>query len=149
MSNNAFETSTFDSREEYLGERRLLIGLEKQAADSFDKALITLSSGAIFLSVTFLDKFTGDTLLFPGFIYAAWSFFGISLYSILIAFLLSQFSMSKQQEIIQVDVDEGHEQADNMGNPFGSWAIGLSISSCVSFIIGTGFFIAFAISNLN
>ena len=43
-------------QEDYHKERKVLIDGEWEAARSFDKAMLTLSAGALGLSITFIDK---------------------------------------------------------------------------------------------
>src|SRR6202035_1718186 len=45
-----------EERKEYLEERKLLIDLQNQACQSFDKTVITLAGGALGLSITFIQQ---------------------------------------------------------------------------------------------
>lgn len=140
--------SSFETRNEYIEERQLLINLENEVASSFDKALITLSSGAIFLSITFLNKIAGEEPNQICLIVFAWFFLALSLISILSAFLLSQKAMERQREKIDRNIEEGQEAADEIKNNYGWWAYRLSLWSVISFSIGALAFIVFSISNL-
>lgn len=64
-------------RAEYLDERKLLIGAEHSAIDSFSKAMLTLSATSLGFSLT-LIRLVGGPVHFEGWLYAAWIFFAIS-----------------------------------------------------------------------
>jgi hypothetical protein len=57
MDESTIEAVGPDQRtyQQYLDERKLLIESERAAAEGFDKTLLTLSAGAIALSVTFVE----------------------------------------------------------------------------------------------
>jgi len=84
--------------EVYSSERQALMKSEYHAADQFDKTLITLSTGSLYLSFYFvkdIEEIQGYCLLAIG-----WFFFVISIISILVSFLLSEKAFRKQLEIL-------------------------------------------------
>jgi hypothetical protein len=97
----------------YLEERRVLVAAQRETAASFDKAILTLASGAFGVSIVFLKdivpKPLPNTLSLLGW---SWMFFAASLATILIGFLSSQSACTRQ-----IDVCEGellrNEKAKN------------------------------------
>jgi hypothetical protein len=135
-----------DEQKMYLEERKLLIDAERDAANSRDKTLITLSSGAIVLSFAFVKDMktpcVGEWLLF-----LAWISFIASLLSIVLSFLFSEIAMRRQREII----DMCHVKDDwdsNEKNPYCRWIDFLNIASVCLLAVGVVFFAFFAASNL-
>jgi len=84
---------TDDPHKSYLDERRVIESSEADAAKSFDQAMLTLSGGALGLSVTFIEHIAPRPLpwtlwiLFPGML-----FLGLSLALTLASFLISQYA---------------------------------------------------------
>ncbi len=84
---------TDDPHKSYLDERRAIESSEADAAKSFDQAMLTLSGGALGLSVTFIEHIAPRPLpwtlwiLFPGML-----FLGFSLALTLASFLISQYA---------------------------------------------------------
>jgi hypothetical protein len=111
----------------YLEERKLLIDAEREAARSLDKALITLSSGAIVLSIAFIKDtkapYSGACLLF-----FAWAVFIGSLLSVVVSFLLSQLAMRRQRDIVEASLDEVKGDQKNAYVSWILWLNGVSIA---------------------
>jgi hypothetical protein len=57
--------------QQYFDQRKLLADGERAAAEGFDKTLLTLSAGAIALSVTFVEK-VGSAGMFKPLLYVSW-----------------------------------------------------------------------------
>ncbi len=101
MSTNNVEQgrSRIPSRDEYLKAYTLLVELEGKAATSFDKTVITLAAGALGLSITFINQIAQNPT--HKFLLAiAWICFGVALLSILASFLVCQYAMRRQRDII-------------------------------------------------
>ncbi len=86
-----------NSRKEYLNERELLIKTENEMSKSFDRAMITLSAGALASSITFIDKLVASIIAGRVYLILSWIGFVVALLSILISFLLSQSAFRKQR----------------------------------------------------
>jgi hypothetical protein len=84
----------------FLEERKLLIDAEREGSRTFDKAILTLASGAFGVSIVFLKDIVphpfSNTFCLLG---ASWFFFALSLVIILFSFLSSQLACR-----IQIDV---------------------------------------------
>jgi hypothetical protein len=74
-------------------ERKLLIDAKRDAARSFDQTMITLSGGALALSLTFVQQLATKPAQWRAVLIAAWIAFGSALVSILISFLLFQYAI--------------------------------------------------------
>lgn len=96
----------------YLEERKSFNQAELDACESFDKYMITLASGALGISVLFMEKVakTPRPESYPVLI-TSWVLFGLCLSGMLASFLFSQFSWRKQRLILDVQqcLKGGHE----------------------------------------
>ena len=135
-----FERST------YLDERRMLVQAEWDSAKSFDKTIVTLSAGALALSLTFVREIAPQ----PGYVallFLAWGAFGISLLLILLSFLFGQYDMRRQREI----VDEMYESQEDSSEARNGWCLATGVLNTVSllaFLTGVVFLAVFAACNL-
>jgi hypothetical protein len=141
-----------DKRKEYLEERRLLIEAESQSAQSFDKAMLTLSAGALALSITFIKELAPEPKCLCC-LYFAWAGFCISLLSTLASFLTSQSSMRKQRDIVDArqkgDIkDDGGHRGPSERNVWTTTTKGLNWFSIISFILGVVCLVVFATANI-
>ncbi len=93
------EVSRGMSRAEYLEERDTLIEGERNASESFDKAMLTLSGGVFALSITFVKEIAPQPIG-TGWLLSAWIGFAISLLATLISFLSSQEAWRMQRTIL-------------------------------------------------
>ncbi|MGC2423799.1 MAG: hypothetical protein WA666_05535 [Nitrospirota bacterium] len=132
----------------YLEERKSLIEANKNTAQQFDKAVLTLAAGALALSLTFIEKIAPApvkwTLWFLAF---SWIAFVISILSTLISFLTSQTACTRQIEIIENE-DETTSNSEGSQNKYALYTKRLNISSIIFFIIGVALLVTFSLSNL-
>ena len=75
------------------------IDAEERAAQSFDKSILTLSGGALLLSITFLQYIAPEPILAPA-LFAAWLGFIGSLVTMLASLLTSQCALRQLRELI-------------------------------------------------
>ena len=74
-----------------------LIEAEKQAQEDYDKTILTLSSGALGISIAFIKNIIGEgPIVAPGFLYWAWICWGGSMTSILISFYTSHLALRRE-----------------------------------------------------
>lgn len=134
----------------YLEERKLLIDAEREGARTFDKAILTLSAGALALSITFLEKvvpISKATTRWP--LTASWIAFGVSIFLILFSFLTSQWACIKQREILDSEwLDVPKQQKQNQKNRWTTATTVLNITSIFAFAAGITFFCYFTTANL-
>ena len=94
------KSSTTDDYKLYIEERKLLIEALREGSRSFDKAILTLASGAFGVTVAFMkdiapQPFQNTLCLLAN----SWVFFSLSLILILFSFLTSQKACREQIDI--------------------------------------------------
>jgi hypothetical protein len=124
--------------------RATLVAAEQKSQDDYDKTIVSLSGGALGISIVFLKDIIGESD--PSATWAivtAWSFWALSLTSVVVSYFFSRIALSKS--IVQTD-------QDNLGESVGGWAsTATSLSNSVSgisFILGVVFLIYFATKNI-
>lgn len=99
MAEGRRPTEQDPKRTEYLEERKLLVEAEREAAQSFDKFMVTLSAGAFGLSIAFVRELVPSPR-FLWLLHSAWGAFGLSLCFIVASFLISQSALRRQRDIL-------------------------------------------------
>lgn len=139
-----------DDTENYLKERKLLIDAQQQSYQQFDKAILTLSSGGLGVSIIFLrDILPIEQITNYCFLIGSWILFTISILSTLISFLTSQYAYNKQLELIDAYFLNKDSDALTKKNRFAQITEGLNVSAAVFFIlavIGTIMFVSINIT---
>jgi hypothetical protein len=120
---------TKDRVEIYLDERKLLVEAQQVSYQQFDKYILSLSTGFLSLSVTFLkDIFPRLEILCRNVLVVSWTLFSASILTTLLSFLLSQKAYKRQLLITEdyyVRQDEKALKAKN------HWSTGTTIlNSC-------------------
>lgn len=149
-------------REEYIEIRKGLDEVAQNASNSFDKAVLTLSGGALFLSLTYIKEIARrphpDSLWF---IMLGWLAFVISISAILIS-----FSCAKRCVDCRIyDHDKRYRPDLDFRKPKGpwGWVAGrldnddpwghlvdlMNFTAIVAFIIGVALVLSFCLFNLN
>ena len=144
-----------DERNEYLRERELLVEAESQAAERLDKAVLTLSGGALGLSITFARHIAPDPLASSLWrLRWSWTCFGVAIILMLISLLVSQWAFRRQREIISLlyedepDPDEDESDPDDRNVPAILTDV-LTKAALACFVAGVVLLASFALSNLN
>ena len=88
--------------------RSLLIEAERAAQESFDKTIISLSSGALGISFVFVSNITTEPIQRPLLLILAWGVWGLSVTLILTSFVTSRFAF--QRAVKQVDTEKVHDE---------------------------------------
>ena len=131
-------------RREYLQERRLAIDAEGEVSTSFDKAMLTLSAGALALSITFIHQVAPAPRLM-WLLLLSWLGFSLTLLATLVSFLLSQASLRRYREIM----DNRYEgKVDDERNTPATWTKALNIASIALFTTGAALLVPFCFLNL-
>lgn len=101
VSEAELRASRMEAYKAYLDERKGLNDAELAACENFDKYMITLSSGALGLSLLYLEKVAKQPIptSYP-WLYWSWSLLGVTLCIMLVSFLCSQSSWRRQREIL-------------------------------------------------
>lgn len=139
-----YEQSRYD---DYLNHRAELVQAEMESARSFDKYLVTLASGALVLSVTFLEKVATQPAV-PWQVCVAWYSFAGCLFVTLLSFLASQWAFRCEQTALdqqQESEKHGNPSARNLPSVFTHW---LNILSLLLFAVGLIFASLFVTSNI-
>lgn len=89
----------------YLWERRALIETEQNQSLQYDKAILTLSAGALGVTVVFVHEIAPapdkDTLHF---LFGGWAAFALSILSTLFSFLSSQAAHRQQRDSLDREI---------------------------------------------
>lgn len=135
------------AEETYFRERTILIEMEQKSSDQHDKAILTLTAGALGLSITFLDKIAADpqpdTLWLIGW---SWLCFVFSIIGIVGSFLTSQAACRRQRDLLDSEFRTG-EVGDQTNIP-AKWTNRLNIAAYTLLVIGIGFLATFSWQNL-
>lgn len=121
--------------EKYDAERKLLIDGEMAVADSFDKAMTTLTAGALGLSLAFIK----DIAKVPHhleWLALAYGGFGTSLLAILVSFLAGQEAYREQRTNLEKFHAGQSNSKTEKKNGYRTLTIGLNYSSIALFILG-------------
>ncbi len=131
-------------RVEYVQERNFLAQLEAESYRGFDKTLLALSSGAIALSVTFIEKF--DIARCPDLLVLAWVSWIISIFLQLISYIVASKAMREEQVILNEQYREYEKDARK--NPYSGVSTQLNIAALTAFAIGVLVFLLFVVSRI-
>jgi hypothetical protein len=113
--------------------RSFLVKAKQESTKQFDSAVLTLSSGALGISFSFLDKLVGSSAIkSPRYLYFAWCLWGFSLCLSLISLYTSIGSIEKA--ITQID--NGEIDSNKSGSRLSRLTDKLTMFSGVCFIIG-------------
>jgi hypothetical protein len=127
------------TQEAYEAERKSLIDTELTIAANFDKAMTTLSAGALGLSFAFIKDIAPNPQN-TNMLSVAYIGFGIALLSILVTFLTGQEAYRCQRDILDALHSRGNEKKSNAENIKNRWSgvtQTLNLVSIISFFIGT------------
>lgn len=135
------------SEDTYVRERTSLVEMEQKSADQHDKAILTLTAGALGLSLTFIDKIAPNpavnTLWIVG---VAWLSFIVSIFVILASFLTSQSACRRQRELL--DIEYSTSEPPEELNTFADATRYLNVAAYTCFLIGVVFLASFSWVNL-
>ena len=128
-------------RKELLDYRADLIKGRQKAQEQFDKAVLTLSGGALGISFAFVDNFIPKEAIVQhsNLLIDAWICWGISIMGALLAFYLSPIAFNKA--IKQVDEDKIYDS--HPGGIPDKITGACNFLSSVLFLIGVVFIICF------
>jgi len=124
--------------------RNDLILAEQKSQDDYDKTLVSLSGGALGISLVIIEKVIGDAG--PKDIWLleiAWSLWAISLASVVASYFFSRVALRKT--ILQCDVNDF---SAGVGGVAAKITTVLNAVSGISFVVGVVFIICFSIVNL-
>ena len=144
MTNDDVENS--DAYEDYISHRKSLITLRVESTKSYDQALLTLSGGALGISIAFIENLAARPPIVPAVLNWAWGLLAVALLSTLLSFFSSQKALGREIEIwdnMHGNIPEGKQV--NRWSEATSWLNGLS---ALFFITGIACLIWFSSANL-
>lgn len=130
---------------DYLVEyRKFLVTAEQKAQEDFDKAVLTLSGGALGISFTFLKEVVGSgPVAYPGLLLCAWACWAASILCVLFSYHLSHLSL----RLAISQVDDGTIYKQKAGGKFATWTARLNIAGAALFVVGVLSITSFAGTN--
>jgi hypothetical protein len=141
------DTSRMAESENDLKEyRKLLIDNEQDAIDEFDKAIITLSGGALAISFAFIkDIVKPENMIAPRWLLAAWVSWGMSIIFVVAGYYFSHLAMS----IAITQVDEGKIRNESRGRWANKLTLALNPIAGFAFILGLILMVVFVNKNFH
>jgi hypothetical protein len=131
----------------YADERKLLIDEEREAARTFDKAMLTLSGGALGLSITFIRQLAPKPHLI-GLLVTAWSCLAVALLATILGLHISQSAIRRARDMLDDD-QRGISDALNRKNDPARLTNCFNWIAAFAFLAGIAFLAVFAIFNLH
>jgi len=138
--------SESEHRREYLEYRRFLMSTEADAANQFDKYVLTLSSAALAFSINFLKDVVGQHPTNLLFLIGSWMAFGASCAVTLLSFQMSQKVYHRTVEILDAQFE--NPSACPLENEYLGRTSRLNNLSLLCFALGIVLTIAFMGSNI-
>lgn len=139
--------------DDYVKERELLSRYEQSAIDSYEKAILTLSSAFLVFSVTFLGivrNKTSDEPLPPlgsiDLLICSWIFFAISVFLTLLCFVANAISLRTALADIEPILD--NQEPTTKAHFWNKTTYILHMLSGIAFIIGVISLIMFCVKNI-
>jgi hypothetical protein len=130
----------------YLEERKLLIDEEREAARTFDKAMLTLSGGALGLSLSFIKQLVPHPHLI-GLLATAWSSLAVALLATILGLHISQSAIRRARDMLDGD-QRGDKDALNQKNTPARWTDCFNWIAATTFMVGIVLLVMFALLNL-
>lgn len=126
--------------------RQWLISAEQKAQDDFDKAVLSLSGGALGISFIFVKDIIGPGVIHdPVWILLAWLSWAFSSLAILSSFFASHLALRRAIK----QCDDGSIYRQTPGGIFSSVTRNLNALGAMLFVVGVCFMAAFIYSNLS
>src|ERR1051325_1555239 len=124
--------------------RAHLVEARQKAFEDFDKTVLTLSGGALAVSITFVKDLLGPgTLANEGFLLSAWVCWGVSVLTVLVSYYSSQLTLNRA--INQIDYGT---RSPRPGRLFRRFTLILNAAGGLLFLTGLILLILFISRNL-
>jgi uncharacterized membrane protein YgcG len=136
-------------RDVYKSTRDDLLGRQLSNSEKFDNAVLTLSTGALGLSLAFIkDIVPVKMAIYLWVLKTSWCFFGLSIVLTLLSFFVSQFAINKQLEYAEEYYLNKKEEYLKRKNHFAIMTNYINYSSCLLFVAAIVFTVIFVSSNI-
>lgn len=130
----------------YFAERGKLIDIEQEGYNQHDKAILTLTAGALALSIAFLRVISASSPVAPYLLLTSWILLGFAVVSTLTSFFTSQAACRHQRTLLDQEYATGKSQPQvNKWSDVTRW---LNVISCICFVFGAGFLVCFTWLNV-
>lgn len=127
--------------------RRFLVEGAQQSQSSLDKALLTLSGGALGISVIFIKDIIGEQHVVSLWaLIASWGVWSASVLCVLASFDFA--SRANRVAIARCDDGTIHEHAEAPGGVFSYLTRGFNVGAALTFVLGVALMLAFVHGNL-
>lgn len=131
-----------DAMKEY---RQHLVEAQQKSLESFDKTILSLSGGALAISLVFVHDIIGDGEMSGAcLLFIAWVCWIVSMVSTLSSFLFSHHALRKAID----QVDAGAIHTDKRGGRFNLATHVANVLSLIAFVIGVILIVIFVSLNL-
>jgi hypothetical protein len=132
----------------YESARKEILDVKSQNMNNLGKSILTLSSGAIGVSLFFLKyNISSGFLQYKGYLFTSWVFLVASILFIVISYLLGGPSASKQLKLAEEYYLNGNDDYLKKKNIFDSCINILNLTGSLSFIVGIVLLLLFASTN--
>ncbi|MEJ6327462.1 hypothetical protein Q2B95_02250 [Stenotrophomonas maltophilia] len=126
--------------------RQWLIAAEQKAQDDFDKAVLSLSGGALGISFVFVKDIVGpDAIVEPVLLLLSWVGWGLSSLAILSSYFFSHLALRRAIR----QCDDGSIYSNTPGGIFARITGNLNALGAVLFVVGVCFMASFIYVNLS
>lgn len=131
-----------DTDQEY---RNTLETLERESQQAYDKAVLTLSGGALGISFAFVSNFLDKSkIICSGWLITAWISWGVSVTAVLFSFFFSILALRKAIK----QVDNRTIREERPGGSFDTITAVLNAAGGLLFLVGVISIITFVIANM-
>lgn len=128
---------------ELRGYRHDLLSIQKEQITSYDKAILSLSGGALGVTIAFADKFGGAEPIVTWPLLSAWGCFSVAITLNVLSYLFSSFDVEVEVEKVRVSIQAGGSDIVH-GNNWRRATQLTNILALVGFIGGVVLFGAYA-----
>ena len=125
--------------DELRGYRHDLLALQNEQISSYDKAILSLSGGALGITVAFADKFGGDIPVVTWALLASWGAFSTAIGFNVISYLFSSYDMEAEVEKVRSSIQTGGTEFRS-GNRWRSATQYTNVLALLAFMVGVGLF---------
>ncbi len=123
---------------------------ELSNSEGFDKAILSLSSAGLAISLTFIKSIVPiNEAIYVYWLYSSWFFFGVAIISTLLSFMFSNQGLKTQLELAEQYYLQNKEDAFNKPHWFAKATDVSNLLSGVVFILAFSSVIIFSIANFN
>ena len=124
--------------------RNNLIQAEQKSQDDYDKSIISLSGGALGISLVFYKEVIGsNTPLHHELLIWSWGIWAASIAAVVVSYFLSRLSLRKA-----IEQTDKNDFSGGVGGWAARWTSLANALSGVLFVIGIGLFITFLSYNI-